>query len=49
MLIPAQAKEEDRVFLNETVARFMREEESDDDDDEEDENIIDEEEMDTGW
>jgi len=36
------------VFLNEAVARFMREEEGDDDDDEE-ENIIDEEEMDTGW
>ena len=45
---PTKAKEEDRVFLNETVARFMREEEEDDDDDEE-ENIIDEEEMDTGW
>ena len=44
---PSKAKEEDRVFLNETVARFMREEEGDDDD--EDENIIDEEEMDTGW
>ena len=36
------------MFLNEAVARFMREEEGDDDDDEE-ENIIDEEEMDTGW
>ena len=36
------------MFLNETVARFMREEEADDDDDD-DENIIDEEEMDTGW
>ena len=45
---PTKAKEEDRVFLNEAVARFMREEEGDDDDDEE-ENIIDEEEMDTGW
>ena len=45
---PARAKEEDRVFLNETVARFMRDEEEGDDDDEE-ENIIDEEEMDTGW
>jgi len=45
---PTRAKDEDRVFLNETVARFMREEEGDDDDDEE-ENIIDEEEMDTGW
>ena len=45
---PSKAKEEDRVFLNETVARFMREEEGDDDDDD-DENIIDEEEMDTGW
>ena len=45
---PTRAKEEDRVFLNETVARFMRDEEGDDDDEEE-ENIIDEEEMDTGW
>lgn len=45
---PSKAKEEDRVFLNETVARFMREEEGDDDDDD-DEIIIDEEEMDTGW
>ncbi len=45
---PSKAKEEDRVFLNEAEARFMREEEGDDDDDEE-ENIIDEEEMDTGW
>jgi len=45
---PSKAKEEDRVFLNETVARFIREEEDDDDEDE-DENIIDEEEMDTGW
>jgi hypothetical protein len=45
---PTKAKEEDRVFLNDTVARFMREEEADNDDDEE-ENVIDEEEMDTGW
>ncbi|MCH7736081.1 MAG: hypothetical protein IH872_01640 [Chloroflexi bacterium] len=45
---PPKAKENDRVFLNETVVRFMREEEGDDDEDEE-ENIIDEEEMDTGW
>lgn len=44
---PSKAKEVDRVFLNETVARFIREE--GDDDDDEDENIIDEEEMDTGW
>ena len=36
------------MFLNEAVARFMREEERDDDYDEE-ENIIDEEEMDIGW
>ena len=43
---PPKAKEEDRVFLNETVARFMREEDDSDDDEE---NIIDEEEMDTGW
>jgi hypothetical protein len=45
---PSKAKEEDRVFLNEMVARFMREEEGDDDDDD-DENIIDEEELETGW
>ena len=45
---PTKAKEEDPVFLNEAVARFMREEEGDDDYDEE-ENIIDEEEMDIGW
>ena len=44
----SKAKEEDKVFLNEAVARFMRDEEGDDDDEEE-ENIIDEEEMDTGW
>ena len=45
---PTKPKEEDRVFLNETVARSVREEEGDDGDDEE-ENIIDEEEMDTDW
>ena len=44
---PARSKEEDRVFLNETVARFVLDGEEDDYDDEE--NIIDEEEMDTGW
>ena len=33
------------MFLNEAVARFMREGEGDDDDEE---NVIDEEEMDTG-
>ncbi len=43
---PSKAKEENRVFLNETVARFIREEDDSDDDEE---NIIDEEEMDTGW
>ena len=46
---PSKAKEEDRVLMNETVARFMREEADDDEDDDEDENVIDEEEMDTGW
>lgn len=44
---PSKAKEVDRVYLNETVARFMREEDADDDDEEE--NIIDEDEIDTGW
>jgi len=44
---PSKAKEEDRVYLNETVARFMREGDADDDDEEE--NIIDEDEIDTGW
>ncbi|MEC9014477.1 MAG: tetratricopeptide repeat protein [Chloroflexota bacterium] len=44
---PTKAKEGDRVFLNETVARFIRDEDSDDD--YEEENIIDEEEMDTDW
>ena len=43
---PMRAKKEDLVFLNETVARFMRDEDGDDDDEE---NIIDEEEMDTDW
>ena len=45
---PTRAKEEDQVFLNETVARFMRDEGGDDDDDEE-ENVIVEDELDTGW
>ena len=45
---PSKAREDDRVFLNETVARFMREEEGEDDENE-DENVIDEEEMDTSW
>ncbi len=44
---PSKVKQEDRVYLNETVARFMREEDADDDDEEE--NIIDEEAIDTGW
>ncbi len=44
---PSKVQKEDRVYLNETVARFMREEDVDDDDEEE--NIIDEEDMDTGW
>ena len=44
---PSKAKGEDRVYLNETVARFMLEGDADDDDEEG--NIIDEEEIDTGW
>ena len=46
---PYKAKEEDRVLLNETVARFMREEDDSDDDEDDEENLIDEEEMDNGW
>ena len=47
---PTRAKEGDRVFLNETVARVMRDEDGDDDDDDDDEeNIIDEEAMETDW
>ena len=37
---PSKAKEEGRVFLNETVARFMREEDDSDDDENHEENII---------
>ncbi len=44
---PSRVKEEDRVYLNETVARFLRKEDVDEDDEEE--NIIVEDEMDTGW
>ena len=44
---PSKVKEEDRVYLNESVARFMRDDDGDDDDEEE--NIIVEDEMDTGW
>ena len=44
---PTRAKEDDRVLVKETVARFIRDDDDDDDDDEE--NIIDEEEMDTDW
>ena len=44
---PSKAKEEDRVYLNETVARFLRKGDADDDDEEE--NVIDEEGIDTGW
>ena len=48
---PSKVKNEDRVYLNETVARFLREEDGDveADDDDEEENVIDEEEIDTGW
>ncbi len=44
---PSKVQKEDRVYLNETVARFMQEEDVDEDEDEE--NIIDEEDIDTGW
>ena len=37
-----------KVYLDESVARFIREEEPEDEDDE-DENVIDEEELETGW
>ena len=46
---PTRAKEEDRVLVKETVARFIRDDDDDDDDDDDEENIIDEEEMDTDW
>lgn len=46
---PSKVKKEDRVYLNETVARFMQEEDLDADEDDEEENIIDEEAIDTGW
>jgi len=44
---PTKVKQEDRVYLNETVARFMREEDVEEEDEEE--NVIDEDEIDTGW
>ena len=44
---PSRGKEEHRVFLNESVARFIRDDELDEDDEEE--NVIDEEEMETDW
>ena len=46
---PSKVKQEDRVYLNETVARFLQEEDVDVEDEDEEENIIDEEEIDTGW
>ena len=52
---PVKVKQEDRVFMNETVARFLRDEESDgdgegdDDDDEEEENIIVEDAIEDSW
>ena len=46
---PSKAKREDRVYLNETVARFIQEEDLDADDDDDEENIIDEDAIDTGW
>lgn len=46
---PSKVKQEDRVYLNEIVARFMQEEGVDVDEDDEEENIIDEDEIDTGW
>ena len=42
-------REEDKVYLNEAVARFLRDEDVDDDEDDEDENVIVEDELDTGW
>ena len=46
---PFKAKEQDPVFLKESVARFMRDEDVEADDDDEEENIIVDDEMDTGW
>lgn len=49
---PSKAKaKENRVLLNETVARLMREEEGDDDDgdDDDEEDVIVEDALDTGW
>ena len=49
--IPSRVKQEDRVYANEAVPRFMEEaeEDVDADDDDDEENIIDEEGIDTGW
>ncbi|HCP24350.1 MAG TPA: hypothetical protein DIT90_09565, partial [Dehalococcoidia bacterium] len=49
---PVKVKQEDRVFMNETVARFLRDEESDGDgegDDDEEENIIVEDAIEDSW
>ena len=46
---PSKVKQEDRVYQNEAVARFLREDDVDVDDDDDEENIIDEDEIETGW
>ncbi len=46
---PSKMREEDKVYLNEAVARFLRDEDVDDDEDDEEENVIVEDELDTGW
>ena len=44
---PTKSKDDNRVYLNESVARFMRDEEPDEDDEEE--NVIDEEAIENDW
>ena len=44
---PTKTKEEHRVYLNESLVRYISDDDLDDDDEEE--AVIDEEEMDTGW
>ncbi len=44
---PSKTKEEHRVYLGESLVRYIREEDLDDE--EEEENVIDEEAMDTEW
>ncbi len=44
---PTKSKDDGRVYLNESVVRFMRDEETDEDDEEE--NVIDEEVLESDW